>query len=234
MLTYARLLWVHLRLWKWLRSADPFFHDVSGLPKVASRETFLLDLARARRVLHFGFADDPFTRERVANGALLHLRLRGVAESCFGVDISEDAIRVYRELTDDTDNEVLDIEEPDADLAPYSSMFDLILFGETLEHLGAPLQALVNLRKVCERNVGSRLCITVPNAFAASGFIAAMQGREIVHPDHYAYFSPVTVKTLLTRAGFEDIQISLYGSPATRFAPGITASGMIALCRPAS
>jgi hypothetical protein len=53
-----------------------------------------------------------------------------------------------------------------------------------------------------------------------------------VHPDHYTYFSPVTLRHLMDSAGFSEVDIHLYSTGAqTQRAPGITKDGIIAVGR---
>jgi Methyltransferase domain len=173
------------------------------------REELIVELCRGKNVLHFGFTDAPLTRERLAGGNLLHTRIRAVANRTHGVDIDEPAMAVYREITSDSRYSKLDIESDDPPAPAIEEPFDLIVFGETLEHLRNPGLALGRLRALCAKNPGCVLCTTVPNAFSTVGFTAASRGVELVHPEHYAYYSPVTLHNLLAAHGFGDIRITV-------------------------
>jgi len=210
-----------------------YFHYFGYLKeKQVIREDFLMQLCEARRVIHFGFLDVPFTIEKIRAKALLHLRIKEVARFLYGVDIDPVWLERYRHMTGDTENAILDVEQ---DLTPNDLLFlrnqyDIILFPEVLEHIQNPGKALLNLRKICSVNAPAKLCITVPNAFSAAGFFAAIEGNEIVHPGHYYYFSPATITKLLNDIGFSRLELFLYSHERLVGSPGLTGHGIIAIC----
>jgi hypothetical protein len=194
------------------------------------REEYLIAASKGRRVLHFGFLDSPFSEERLQSGELLHVKLKGVASRLFGIDRDGASLGRYRELTGDRENAVMDIQLGLAE-AIEGQAFDLVLLPEILEHLGSPATALGYLRRLCDKNKEATLCVTVPNAYYAGVFLRALEGDEIVHPEHYYYFSPATLRKLLTDAGFSVVDLALYASRDSCALPGITKNGVIALCR---
>lgn len=212
---------------------SPFFHDWGRLAdQTVLREEFLPALCKGKRVLHFGFVDAPFSEERIKKGLLLHQQIQKAAEFLYGLDIDAASLEVYRKLTSDHQNSILDITAPLPEAGFLAQRYDLILFPEVLEHLLRPADAMANLRRICQLNPGARLCVTTPNAYSVMGFFTALSGNELVHPDHYFYFSPATLTKLLRDTGFTDIELSLYTSQALRGSPGITKHGLIALCSP--
>jgi hypothetical protein len=204
--------------------------DFSSLSdKVVERETYLLAMAHGKRVLHFGFIDSIFLEQKLAEGTLLHKRLQAVADSVFGIDIDEHLLESYRALTNDRHNTVYDIAEGTGQ--PFlRNNYDLILFPEVLEHVPNPGSVLKNLRQLCILNKAT-LCITVPNGFYTEGFVAAMHGQELVHPDHLYYFTPHTLQKLLEYAGFGSIDLRFYNFGSS-LAPGLTKAGIVAVCTP--
>jgi methyltransferase family protein len=187
-----------------------FYQDVKDVRvDRRPREEIIVEMCRGRNVLHFGFTDAPLTRERIGGGNLLHTRIRAVANRTYGVDIDEPAMAIYREITGDSRYSRLDIESDDAPVPAIDESFDLIVFGETLEHLRNPGLALGRLRVLCAKYQDCVLCTTVPNAFSTVGFISASNGVELVHPEHYAYYSPVTLRNLLAAQGFGDIAMTV-------------------------
>jgi hypothetical protein len=194
------------------------------------REDYLTTASKDRRVLHFGFLDAPFSEERLLSGELLHLKLRGVASHLYGIDSDRASLDRYRELTGDRDNAVMDIQMGLGEELE-GQAFDLVLLPEILEHLGSPVPALGYLRRLCVKNKQATLCVTVPNAYYAGVFLRALEGDEIVHPEHYYYFSPATLRKLLTDAGFAIVDLALYASRDSSALPGITKNGVIAMCR---
>jgi hypothetical protein len=193
------------------------------------REEYLVDISRGKKVLHFGFLDSPFSEERIQSGELLHLKLKHVAAQLYGIDSDQASLDRYRQLTGDKNNSAGDIQTEMQDGAD-SHAYDIILVPEILEHLGNPGRALANLKQLCVKGSGTRLCVTVPNAYYAGVFLAALDGDEIVHPEHYYYFSPATLRKLLHDAGFTIVEMALYASRDSAVLPGITKNGVIATC----
>ena len=194
------------------------------------REEYLLDACRGKKVLHFGFLDSPFSEERVQSGELLHLKLENAASHLYGIDNDHASLDRYRQLTGDRNNEVGDVQK-ELQNGIDSHAYDIILFPEILEHLRNPGLALANLKKLCSKGGRTKLCVTVPNAYYAGGLLVALGGDEIVHPEHYYYFSPATLRKLLHDVGFTILEMALYASRDTAVLPGITKNGVIAMCK---
>lgn len=193
------------------------------------RDEFIINACRGKRVLHFGFADSPFTEERVKSKELLHLKLANVASLIYGADIDSDSVSKYTSLTNDNKHWIIDICKKEIVANDYNKRFDIVVFGEILEHLLNPGDALKNLNSICHINK-AQLILTTPNAFNGAGFSASLLGNEIVHPEHYYYYSPVTLKRLLEDCGFTKVKISFYSGENSKQFPGLTYPGLIAIC----
>lgn len=198
--------------------------------RIVEREEYLLNLSDAKRVLHFGFLDSIFLEQKITDNSLLHTRLGHRANRLCGVDIDGPVLERYRQLTGDSDNLLWDIADGNIPEQLHQG-FDLVLFPEVLEHVPDPAQVLTNLCSLCRLN-SARLCLTVPNAFDMYGFMAAMHGIEVVHPDHLHTFTPHTLTKLLRVAGLQLLDLSFYNFGST-LAPGLTKAGLVALCEPA-
>lgn len=232
MRTLLRFIRGYLSFNKMITSTDPVlirqFKQLSC--HIEDREEYLLKLADAQRVLHFGFLDSIFLEQKIRNNSLLHTRLGQRAHRLCGVDIDGAVLERYRQLTGDLDNLLWDIADGSIPEQLHQD-FDLVLFPEVLEHVPNPALVLSNLCSLCRLN-GARLCLTVPNAFDMYGFMAAMHGIELVHPDHLYTFTPHTLSGLLKAAGLRLLDLSFYNFGST-LAPGLTKAGLIALCEPA-
>ena len=194
---------------------------------LVEREPFLLERAAGKRVLHFGFLDSIFLERKIQDGTLLHTQLGGVAASLYGVDIDQPLLDRYRSLTDDHHNVTWNLAEGDIP-EQLRFGFDLILFPEVLEHVSNPGLVLERLAELCRLN-RAQLCLTVPNAYDMYAFMAAMHGFEVIHPDHCYTFTPHTLAQLLMRSGLRLQNLTFYNF-GSELAPGLTKSGMIALC----
>lgn len=230
MLNLFRIIRLYRNFKKRIPKIDPFFlHKFAGVDiKCVDRREYIIDLSKNKRVMHFGFLDSPLLEEKIADNLLLHQEIKKNAKFLLGIDIDEDSLSRYRNITGDNNNLIYNLQHG-YEQPLLIDNYDLILFPEVLEHIPNPGLTLENLRKLCVLNNNATLCITVPNAFSIEGIITAMNNIEIVHPDHYYYFSPVTLTKLLTDHGYHNIKLTFYGFEAT---PGLTKNGIIALCSP--
>ena len=208
-----------------------FVHKLHGILNV-ERKKYLMDKATGRGVLHFGYLDTPFLLEKIESKTMLHEHIKDVAKVAYGVDVNEIDLAQYREITGDERNMILDISSVNFDPSIFGGIeFDLILFPEVLEHIASPGLALRNLRELCIQH-SADLIITVPNAYNFNFFVEACSGIEIVHPDHFFYFSPVTLRRLVEISGFEVEEIKTYGPQEFSRRPGFTEFGVICLAKP--
>ena len=121
--------------------------------------------------------------------------IRGSAARYYGVD---------KIPTGDTT--VLDV-DTNPDLLPLHEDVDIVVLSEVLEHLSNPGDFLKELRAAYP---GRLVYITVPNA----GACRVKDGLENVNKDHVCWYSYTTLKTLLTRYGYEVLEARWYnGDP---------------------
>jgi hypothetical protein len=184
-----------------------------------NRVDFIIDFCRGKRVLHIGFTDHPFTRERIVSADLLHLHLQKITTSLAGVDVEPAAVKEYQALTGDSKVWVGDILEayPTEAIAFKPTV---VLLTEVLEHLENPYQAVNVLHAGFE--TGTTILVTVPNYTALDSFAASLHQTESIHPDHRWYFSPYTLTALFDKKRFKLNQLSfgMYykpGSPVNAF-----------------
>jgi len=231
MLDIIKLVIFYNKVKKDFVKSNPFLYNrLNELDKTSvDRQELIIEICKGKKVLHFGFLDSPLLEERLNDNALLHQIIRQHARFLYGADIDEDSLQKYREITGDYNNLIVNAQNF-LECPELINDFELVLFPEVLEHVLNPGIVLTNLKELCALNSNAKLCITVPNAFSIQGFVAAMNNFEYVHPDHYYYFSPVTLKKLLTDCGFNKIDIKLYGYGYMVDAPALTKNGVVAIC----
>jgi len=163
---------------------------------VVDRVPFILEQCADRIVLNLGSAS-----------GTLHEGISKVARHVVGVDRESATI-------------CCDLDREPGRLATLTGVVDLIVAGEILEHLANPGRLLEVLRAL-----NANLLVTVPNAFSRAGNIHALNSYENVNLDHVAWYSYTTLKTLLTRYGFEVTRFHWYeGQP-------LTAEGLVFVAR---
>lgn len=181
------------------------------LPKdievVIGRKDFVLERCRGKRVLHLGCVDEGLTSERLQAGILLHTQLLSVAKEVYGVDISEEGLRLLQEAG--IPNLVLgNVEHLDRISELRGKKFDIILATELIEHLNNPGLFLQSAKSLFHEN--TIMIITTPNAYRITGFGYILKGLECVHPDHNYWFTWSTLTSLLSKNGYQVIDARLY------------------------
>jgi hypothetical protein len=210
---------------------DSFFvQDFNGIShKEYIKENYILNLCKNKKILHFGFLDYPITVEKVSNNTFLHTKLKLVCDVLFGVDIFDDNIKQYSAITGDNNVILCNIVTDDIDSFDlFNSRFDYVLLPDVLEHVVNPGIMIERLHKLCTKT-GAKLLVTVPNAFNAYAFAECLNGKENVHPDHYFYFSPYTLRKILLDYNFQIEDLSFYISPNLKNMPGISKYGIMAI-----
>jgi FkbM family methyltransferase len=161
-----------------------YFEQVVETTNYGARLDVLRQWATGRKVLHIGCTDYPIFNP----DCNLHLQIAPVTKELVGLDVDKDGLEQLRkhhpgryytnaaELADET--------------------FDLVLMPETIEHIGDPAQALKQLLATIKFK---EFVITAPSYRYWAGQARYANGRfyETVHPDHYAWYSPATLRRLL-------------------------------------
>jgi hypothetical protein len=181
---------------------------------LVNRQQYILDYCRNKSVLHVGFADAPYTGERIKNKALLHSALRNVTSYMFGIDTDENAVALYQRLTGDVNTKAVDLLK----LRDHKAIeCEILIAGEVLEHTINPTSFIEACTTVTK--TGQELLITVPNYTSLDSIAASLHGTESVHPDHEWYFSPYTLLKKFNKENWELLSFSfgMYGSEKPNF-----------------
>lgn len=157
---------------------------------VESRDDYFLKACVNKKVLHIGACDAPYTLEKYERGLLLHQKLHKVCSKIVGIDIDDKAVRIMNDLGYQNVT-CLDMNK----VNKLNFMPDIIILGETVEHLMNMEVALTNIKKIMKENC--ELLISTPNAFYLNNFFHAFKKQENAHEDHKHYFTPQTLKQLL-------------------------------------
>ena len=180
----------------------------AGVGYVDDRKRFTVDFCRGKRVLHVGCVDTGIMSRRRTEGTLLHELIARAATCVIGVDINDEGLAILRQEGHEVYH--LDLETDRERLAELAARVDVIVVPEVLEHLSNPGRALDNLA-AC--GFGGDIMITTPNAFSYRTNQVLRENVELVHPDHTCWFSSNTIRTLLTRHGFEIRRMLMYYYP---------------------
>ena len=165
-----------------------------------SRWRFILDRCKGRSVLHLGFVgetDGSLEKklEAFAAGQILHTHLAHAASEVVGLDRDERAVQTIQSKFGERGLMVGDVEY--LDQLPLHGTFDVIVFGDLIEHLSSPGRALEGIRRFMAPH--SELIISTPNAFSLLANIRFTVGRFREGNEHVAAYSQITLPALLER-----------------------------------
>ena len=128
-------------------------------------------------------------------GAVLHMA-KQAGWSAFGQDISENALRVAREVFG-----CVAFSESIAQLAAHGEKFELITAFNLLEHLPEPLAYLKTVRELMVD--GGYVGLVVPNYDSYA--MRRTRNPEWLPPFHLSFFTLETLRGTLSRAGLKVI-----------------------------
>jgi SAM-dependent methyltransferase len=159
-------------------------------------------------VAHIGFVDDGLLRARITRSEWLHARLEEVTTGIVGLDIANEGVAWA--VAQGYEAYVCDVQDPTAVKSLKLAPFELVVAGEVIEHLDSPGPFLRAMHDLVAPN--GVLAVTTPNAFRALNFFTPLRHYEFVHPDHTAWYSPRTLSTICSRAGWLP-EIQYYNNP---------------------
>lgn len=167
-----------------------------GLGFAWDRDAEILRLCHGKKVLHIGAADSPRTLDKLSQGLLLHERLGRVASDLVGVEIDEDAVRLLADRGF-TNIRICDLNQ----LATLDYKPDVIVLGETIEHLMNVETCLTGLKRVMTKD--TRLIISTPNCYHLYFVSMVARDYEVIHDDHKIGFTYGLLHQLLAANGLK-------------------------------
>ncbi len=179
-------------------------------PVVKDRVTYMKQLAANLEVLDVGCTGKKADGRIPDVTTTLHQALKPVCKSLVGVDSDASGIKVM-------EREEFKVICCDLTLMNLHRTFDLIIAGEIIEHLQNPGLALKNLGK--HLNHTGRLVLTTCNPFYYRQQSKILRKGHIqVHPEHTAWYDPLTMGVLLNNSGFQVIK-GVWLSSRKRWSP---------------
>jgi SAM-dependent methyltransferase len=159
---------------------------------IGDRCQYIALQASGKRVLDVGVVEH--FAEASQRDEWLHEHVRRAARSCLGVDILEEGVRDLRKRG-------YEIICADVTRAPLNEIFDLIMMGDIIEHVGNPGELMKNAALMLAE--GGRLLLTTPNPWYLNPILkSVIEGRPFTDSaDHVMWFDPSTIAEIGQRAG---------------------------------
>jgi len=166
---------------------DDFWTQRVKLEKIKSKYDYFTKICTGKNVIHFGCTDWPI----FVPSTNLHIWLNDICENLSGFDIDVEGIKDLKKHVDkDYYSEFHQLD---------GKQFDVCLVPETIEHVQNISSFLANIGKISAK----KIVITGPNCFAPDHMQRNSSNdtsfTEIVHPDHNCWFSPFTLKNVITK-----------------------------------
>jgi hypothetical protein len=165
-----------------------------------SRWSFIIARCKGRSVLHLGFVGETDGSLQVkvdafGDGRVLHPHLTRVASEVVGLDRDKRAVEAIRSKFQEDGLLVGDVEH--LEQLRLDRTFDVIVFGDLIEHLSCPGLALEGMRRFMSSQ--SELIVSTPNAFALLANVRFTLGKFREGNEHVAGYSKFTLPALLER-----------------------------------
>lgn len=168
----------------------------------------IVRLSRERSVLHLGFVQHRLWRERLKQGKWLHSKLSQVANYLVGFDYLEEEVQAIKKEFN-YECYVVDVEKIKENFL--DKKFDVIVCGEMIEHLSNPGLMLEKIKKFMHDR--SILIITTPNPYSQQRVRLIQKDnleRNWLNEEHTMWFTYETLKHLLQRLGFQEVEYKYY------------------------
>ena len=167
-------------------------------PVVKDRVSYLIHVAAGLDVLDVGCTGKKADGRIPDVATTLHQALKPLCKSLVGVDSDEGGIKLMK-------RDGFKVTCDDIITMDLQRTFDLIVAGEIIEHVSNPGLALKNLGKHLKKT--GRLILTTCNPFYYRQQSKILRKGHIqVHPEHTAWYDPLTMGVLLNNSGFKIIK----------------------------
>lgn len=164
-----------------------------------------------KEVLHLGYVQhSQLWRKKVEEGTWLHGHIAQVADSLVGLDILKEEVSEIRELLGYAGiyGDVTQLHKIEHD-----NLYDVIVCGELIEHVSNPGYMLDGIKRFLKKN--GILIITTPNPWRTL-WVQKIRNNvcedQWLNAEHVAWYSFQTLKQLLDRHGYVEVDYGYYWS----------------------
>lgn len=181
---------------------------------------------RAKLLRRFMLVELPYINEGsildvgCGTGKLLYTA-KSIGFRCDGVEPSEGARRIARDICDNVYVDIQDVFRP-------SDGYDLIVFNQSLEHIPDPLGSVRTAVELLKD--GGQIIIAVPNYDCNERSVFKQFWRHIDAPRHLWHFNPSSLSFLTGKTGLVTIKTKakFWGVPKSSFRLAKVEKGIVA------
>ncbi|MFW6008534.1 MAG: methyltransferase domain-containing protein [archaeon] len=167
------------------------------------KEGYILKECKNKLVLHIGASAYVGYKKLVKNEPLLQQKLNKIAKKAIGVDFDTNNIEELKkeEITNIYFGDIL---KNTYDKEILKHKYEVIVFGNVIEHLDNLGLAMQNLKQFCNKN--TKIIVITPNAWSLLRIMNMFMKNENVHKDHMFWPSKKTMNNIIKNDGFEIIE----------------------------
>lgn len=187
------------------------------------RKTKIMEYCRDKNVLHLGFVQHNDWERKIQEGDWLHEKINDVAKRLIGIDYMEEAVEIIRDrysyevyYADVTNsNDMKRIRDKCKDVP-----IQVIICGELIPQVDNPGIMLDNIKMFMDKE--TILVITAPNPWSYDRVGLIKNGvyeSEWLNTFHVSWYTHQTLKQLLERFGYREMDYGYYYSDREVSAP---------------
>ena len=165
-------------------------------------------MCTGKTVLHLGFVEHDFWRERKNEGRWLHDKIAAVAKELTGLDYLDKEVM---EIRNEFGYDCLTANVEHLEELTLNKTYEVVVCGELIEHLSNPGLMLEGVKRFLAPD--SILIITTPNPFSQQRIRLIQENinePEWLNKEHTCWFSFETLKQLLERFGYGEVKYYYY------------------------
>lgn len=163
--------------------------------KNKSREDFLCEIVKWKKIIHIWPCDAPFTVEKYKNNSLLYQKFDLIVDKQIWFDVDADSIDFLNKANFERSKIVyMNMNDQNLDTNIWFEA-DYIVMWEVIEHIMNLENALKFVSKFMSEN--TKLIITTPNASRLDVFFSNFLNRSNEHEDHKVWYQLVNLINLI-------------------------------------
>lgn len=178
------------------------------MKEVKFRKDEIVNLCKNKNVLHLGFIQHNLYEQKIKENDWLHSKIDSVAKTLVGFDYLKNDVNILKNKYkyEAYYADVMNLKDVNLD-----KTFDVIVCGELIEHIENPGLMLDGIKRFMNKE--TILIITTPNPWMKERINLINSGileDQWLNKEHVSWYSYQTLKQLLERKDFIEVDYSYY------------------------